>query len=73
MTAAALGRWAAGAERGESCVSAVADGRRQPPERVMAAARALHVKGRVPLVQRRERTGEIAYIAQRTWKRQGDR
>ncbi len=71
MTAAALGRWAARAQRGESFVYAVAGGRRQPPRTVMASARALHAKGLVALVQRRERTGEIAYIAQRTWKEEG--
>jgi hypothetical protein len=69
MTASGLGRWVNRAERGESFVYAVGDGRRPPPEGVMKAARELHAKGLIALVQRRERTGDIAYVAQRTWKK----
>jgi hypothetical protein len=36
----------------------------------MKVARALQDKGLVALVQRREPDGEIAYLAQRTWKKQ---
>ena len=80
MTEAELGRWVHGAERGESFVYAVASaGVVHAPEeqqvhgRVMKAARKLHEKGLVALVQRREPTGTIAYIAQRTWKQDGER
>ena len=70
MTRSALGRWANRAERGESFVYAVGGGRQQPPEDVMKAARELHDKGLVALVQRRVSPSQIAYIAQRTWKRE---
>lgn len=72
MTPSALGRWAARAERGESFVYAVAGGREPPPEEVMKAARQLSAKGLVALVQRRVTPSQIAYFAQRTWKKDGD-
>ena len=77
MTEAELGHWANGAERGESFVYAVASaGVVLSPEedrargRVMKAARQLHEKGLVALVQRRVSSSQIAYIAQRTWERE---
>jgi hypothetical protein len=77
MTEADLGRWVNRAERGESFVYAVSrDGHVPSPDekrvrkRTLAAARMLHEKGLVSLVQRREPCGAIAYVAQRTWKRQ---
>ncbi len=73
MTPSALGRWAARAERGESFVYAVAGGREPPPEDVMKAARQLHAKGLVALVQRRASSSQVLYIAQRTWKGAGAR
>ena len=71
MTRSALGRWVNRAERGESFVYAVADGRQQPPEDVMKAARELLAKGLVALVQRRVSPSQIAYVVQRTWKKEG--
>jgi hypothetical protein len=80
MTEAELGRWANAAERGESFVYAVASAAvvLSPEEmhargRVMKVARQLHEKGLVALVQRRASPSQILYIAQRTWKRDGDR
>ncbi|WP_297972025.1 hypothetical protein [uncultured Amaricoccus sp.] len=80
MTEAELGRWANAAERGESFVYAVAStGVVLSPEedrargRVMKAARQLHEKGLVALVQRRASPSQILYVAQRTWKRGGAR
>jgi hypothetical protein len=80
MTEAELGQWASGAERGESFVYAVTNaGVVLSPEatqargRVMKAARKLHEKGLVALVQRRASPSRILYIAQRTWKRDGER
>ena len=73
MTEAELGRWANTAERGESFVYAVAGGREPPPEDVMKAARQLHAKGLVALVQRRASPTQVLYIAQRTWKTGGER
>jgi hypothetical protein len=70
MTPSALSRWVARAERGESFVYAVAGGRERPSEDVMKAARVLHEKGLVALVQRRASPSQIVYIAQRTWKRE---
>jgi hypothetical protein len=70
MTPSALGRWAARAERGESFVYAIAGGREQPPKDVMKTARSLRAKGLVGLVQRRVSPSQIAYIAQRTWKKE---
>lgn len=80
MTEAELGRWANAAERGESFVYAVAvAGVVLSPEenqvrgRIMKAARQLHEKGLVALVQRRASPSQILYIAQRTWNRGGAR
>ena len=80
MTEAELGRWANGAERGESFVYAVASaGVVLSPEedrargRVLRAARQLHEKGLVALVQRRASPSQVLYIAQRTWKKGGAR
>lgn len=80
MTEAELGRWANTAERGESFVYAVASaGVFLLPEemhargRVMKAARQLHERGLVALVQRRASPSQILYIAQRTWKKGGPR
>ena len=80
MTEAELGRWTSGAERGESFVYAVATvGVVLSPEenqvrgRVMKAARQLHEKGLVALVQRRASPSQIFYIAQRTWKKSSAR
>jgi hypothetical protein len=80
MTEAELGRWATGAERGESFVYAVASagvvlspGERQMRTRIMKAARKLYDKGLVALVQRRASPSQVLYIAQRTWKKAGDR
>jgi hypothetical protein len=42
---------------------------RQVHGRVMKAARKLHEKGLVSLVQRRASPSQIFYIAQRTWKK----
>jgi hypothetical protein len=72
MTPSALGRWVSRAERGESFVYAVAGGREPPPEEVMKAARQLRAKGLVALVQRRISPSQIAYFAQRTWKKDGE-
>jgi hypothetical protein len=73
-----LGRWANSAERGESFVYAVAStGHVLSPEekqvrgRTMKAARKLHEKGLVALVQRRASPSQVFYIAQRTWKKDG--
>jgi hypothetical protein len=80
MTENELGRWAREAERGESIVyAAVSAGVVLSPEekqvqaRVMEAARRLHEKGLVALVQRRASPSRILYVAQRTWKRDGER
>ena len=80
MTEAELGHWANGAERGESFVYAVASAgvflspvEVQARGRVMRAARQLHEKGLVALVQRRASRSQILYIAQRTWKQGGAR
>ena len=80
MTEDELGRWANGAERGESFVYAVANAgvvRSQEEDRargrVLKAARQLHEKGLVALVQRRASPSQILYIAQRTWKKGGTR
>ena len=80
MTEAELGRWANGAERGESFVYAVASAgvvlspeEDQARRRVMKAARQLHEKGLVALVQRRASPSQVLYIAQRTWKQGGTR
>ena len=80
MTEAELGRWANGAERGESFVYAVASAgvvlspeEKQVRGRVMKAARKLHEKGLVALVQRRASPSQVLYIAQRTWKKGGAR
>lgn len=77
MTEAELGRWASGAERGESFVYAVDSAgvvlspeERQVRGRIMKAARKLHEKGLVALVQRRASPSQIFYVAQRTWKRE---
>ena len=78
MTEAELGRWANGAERGESFVYAVANAgvvlspeEQQERGRIMKAARKLHEKGLVALVQRRASASQVLYIAQRTWKKGG--
>jgi hypothetical protein len=80
MTEAELGRWADGAERGESFVYAVASAgvvlspeEKQERGRVLKAARKLHEKGLVALVQRRASASQVLYIAQRTWKKGGAR
>ena len=81
MTEDELGRWVSGAERGESFAYAVASaGVVQSPEenqmrrRIMKAARRLHEKGLVALVQRRASSSRrILYVAQRTWKKDGDK
>jgi len=80
MTEAELGRWASTAERGESFVYAVASAgvvlspeEKQVRGRVMKVARKLHEKGLVALVQRRASPSQILYIAQRTWKKAGER
>jgi hypothetical protein len=80
MTEAELGRWAGVAERGESFVYAVASAgvvlspeEDQARRRVMKAARKLHEKGLVALVQRRASPSQVLYIAQRTWKHGGAR
>ena len=72
MSPSKLGRWVARAERGESFVYGVARGRVRPSPLVMTATRALQEKGLVALVQRREAAGAIAYVAQRTWKKDGE-
>jgi hypothetical protein len=76
MTEDQLGRWASSAERGESFVYAVAQAgsvpspdERQVRSRAMKAARKLHEKGLVALVQRRASPSQTFYIAQRTWKK----
>ena len=80
MTEAELGRWANAAERGESFVYAVASAgvvlspeEMQERGRVLKAARKLHEKGLVALVQRRASPSQLLYIAQRTWKKAGER
>jgi hypothetical protein len=80
MTEAELGRWANTAERGESFVYAVASAgvvlspeEKQVRGRVLKAARKLHEKGLVALVQRRASPSQVLYIAQRTWKGAGVR
>jgi hypothetical protein len=80
MTEAELGRWANAAERGESFVYAVASAgvvlspaEDQARGRVMKAARKLHEKGLVALVQRRASPSQVLYIAQCTWKKGGER
>jgi hypothetical protein len=79
MTEAELGRWASTAERGENFVYAVASAgvvlspaEQQVRGRIMKAARKLHDKGLVALVQRRASPSQVLYIAQRTWKRGGE-
>ena len=79
MTEDQLGRWVSSAERGESFVYAVAQAgslpsldERQVRSRTMKAARKLHEKGLVALVQRRASSSQVLYIAQRTWKRDGE-
>lgn len=78
MTEAELGRWVNGAERGESFVYAAASAgvvlspeEQQVRGRIMKAARKLHEKGLVALVQRRASPSQILYLAQRTWKKGG--
>jgi hypothetical protein len=80
MTEAELGRWANTAERGESFVYAVASAgvvlspeEQQVRGRILKAARKLHEKGLVALVQRRASPSQVLYIAQRTWKKGGER
>jgi hypothetical protein len=80
MTEAELGRWASAADRGESFVYAVANAEvvlspeeKQTRGRIMKAARKLHEKGLVALVQRRASPSQVLYIAQRTWKKGGSR
>jgi hypothetical protein len=80
MTEAELGRWASPAERGESFVYAVASAgvvlspeEKQVRGRVLKAARKLHEKGLVALVQRRASPSQVLCIAQRTWKGAGVR
>jgi uncharacterized tellurite resistance protein B-like protein len=76
MTEDQLGRWVNGAERGESFVYAVANAgvtlspaEQQARRKILQAARKLHEKGLVALVQRRASPSQTFYIAQRTWKK----
>lgn len=70
-TAAALGHWTQRAERGETFTYGYAAGRMRPLADTMAAARQLCDAGLVALVQRREPGGALAYVAQRTWRKDG--
>ncbi len=79
MTEVELGCWVNGAERGESFVYAVANAgvvlspeERQVRGRIMKAARKLHEKGLVALVQRRASPSQTFYVAQRTRKKAGE-
>ena len=79
MTEDQLGRWARSAERGESFIYAVANAgivlspaESQARSRTMKAARKLHEMGLVALVQRRASPSQLLYVAQRTWKQDGE-